>query len=61
MALAVRLGVSVQALRRALQPLLDAGILDEPDDEHGYLPAASPAVLTLDSVLAPLRRRRLTS
>ena len=59
--LAVRLGVSVQGLRQALEPLLDAGILVEPDDEHGYLPAASPAALTLDSVLAPLRRRRLTS
>lgn len=60
-ALAVRLGVSVRALRQAIDPLLAAGVLVEPDDEHGYLPAAALSALPLESVLAPLRRRALTS
>ncbi len=59
-ALAVRLGVSVQSLRQALDPLLTAGVLVEPDDEHGYLPAAAAAAVPLESVLAPLRRQAIT-
>jgi membrane protein len=54
--LAVRLGVSVHAVRAALEPLLRADVLVEPDDQHGYLPATAPAALSLAQVLDPLRK-----
>ena len=52
--LAVRLGVPVQAVHAALAPLLSAGILVPPGDDHGYLPAAAPASISLERVLEAL-------
>ena len=53
--LGVRLGVSAQEVRAAMAPLLRDGILVEPDDEHGYLPAGSPEQLPLERVFALVR------
>ena len=53
--LAVRLDVPVQQLRDALAPLVAAGILVEPEDGRGYLPANASAALPLERVLAALR------
>ena len=58
--LAVRLGVSVQAVHAALAPLLAAGILVPPSDTHGYLPASAPASVSLERMLAALPPRQAT-
>ena len=57
--IAARLGISVHAVREAVEPLRQAGILVEPEDEHGYLPAAALSALSLEQVLssAPGRQR----
>ncbi len=52
--LAVRFGVSARALRDAVEPLTQAGILVEPDSEHGYLPSAALSTLSLERILAAL-------
>ncbi len=39
-------------MREAVEPLLRAGVLVEPDSEHGYLPATSPATISLEHALA---------
>ncbi len=53
--LAVLLDVPVQDLRSALAPLVAAGILVEPEEEHGYLPANASTAVPLERVLAALR------
>lgn len=53
--LAVRLGVSVREVREAVEPLTRAGILVEPEGEHGYLPTAALSTLSLERILAALR------
>jgi len=58
--LAVRLGVSVQAVHAALAPLLGAGILVPPSETHGYLPASSPGSISLERVLEALPPREAT-
>ncbi|MEE9281810.1 MAG: YihY/virulence factor BrkB family protein [Myxococcota bacterium] len=50
--LAARFDVSAHAVREAVEPLLRAGVLVEPDSEHGYLPATSPATISLEHALA---------
>ncbi len=52
--LAVRLGVSGRHVREAVEPLTRAGILVEPDGEHGYLPAAALSMLSLERILLAL-------
>ncbi len=54
--MAVRLGVGVRAVRDAVEPLTRAGILVEPDGEHGYLPAAALSTLSLERILSALGR-----
>ncbi|MCZ6569320.1 MAG: hypothetical protein O7B23_04065, partial [Deltaproteobacteria bacterium] len=54
--LAVRLGVSVREVREAVEPLTRAGILVEPEGEQGYLPTAALSMLSLERILAALRR-----
>lgn len=52
--LAARFGVTAHAIREAATPLLRAGILVEPDSEHGYLPASDPASISLERALLAL-------
>ncbi len=52
--LAARFDTSAHAVRAALEPLLQAGILVEPDAEHGYLPATSPSAISLERALVAL-------
>jgi membrane protein len=54
--IAARLGISVHAVREAVEPLQRAGILIEPEGEHGYLPAAALSALSLEQVLSALSR-----
>jgi biotin operon repressor len=43
-------------VREAVEPLKQAGILIEPEGEHGYLPAAALSALSLEQVLSALGR-----
>ena len=52
--LAARFDTSAHAVREAVEPLLRAGILVEPDAEHGYLPATSPSTISLERALLAL-------
>ncbi len=52
--LAARLGVDARALRAAVAPLIEGGILVEPEEPQGYLPAAALGALPLERVLAAL-------
>jgi membrane protein len=52
--LAVRLGSTTSALRQALEPLLRAGILVEPEEGHGFLPASALQAIPLERALAAL-------
>ncbi len=52
--LAARFDTSAQAVRAAVEPLIEAGILVEPDAEHGYLPATSPSTISLERALVAL-------
>ncbi len=52
--LAARFDTSAHAVRAALEPLLQAGILVEPDAEHGYLPATSPSTISLERAFVAL-------
>ncbi len=49
--LAARFDVTAHAVREAVEPLLAAGILVEPDANHGYLPASSPAAISIERAL----------
>lgn len=49
--LAARFDVTAHAVREAVEPLLVAGILVEPDANHGYLPASSPAAISIERAL----------
>jgi len=53
--LAVRLDLPTQRVRDALTPLVTAGILVEPEEGHGYLPANASRVVPLERVLDALR------
>ena len=52
--LAARFDTSAHAVREAVEPLLRAGILVEPDAQHGYLPATSPSTISLERALLAL-------
>ena len=54
--LAARFGISARSVREAIDPLLRAGILVEPDGEQGYLPAVAPSTISLDRTLAALAK-----
>ncbi len=57
--LAARLGHAVQDVRDAVAPLIEARILAEAGEGHGYLPARSPSTVSLDELLARAGRARL--
>lgn len=52
--LAARFGVTAHDVREAVEPLVRAQVLVEPDDRHGYLPATSPARISLERALGAL-------
>ena len=53
--LAARFGISARSVREAVDPLVRAGILVEPD-ESGYVPAVAPSTISLDRALGALAK-----